>query len=409
MLHASTSVSYAVLFKKPAIFLTPDKLKKSWIGPRIEIIAQSVNGKLINISNNINDELHNDEFFKIDEKKYKNYLKQYLKTPKSPDLPLWEIINKYLKKNITQKLMKYSLEKLKKNKIYQLLVKYKLIKSKNLSIFHYKTRDNNRLKSFIDRSSNIIFLEKTKKKNYYENKKTKFKDEKYIKTSFGKLKDHPLHDTNRRIVQFKRFIKGKKIMDFGCGTGSFLYNSKFFFKKGVGIELDFNRIKHVGKKDNKIEFFRSLKKIHNFTEKFDTIFLFHVFEHLINPIETLSQLRLKLKKNGYLIIEVPHANDFLLKKLKVKSFINFTLWSEHLILHTKQSLKCFLEKAGFNKNKIFFYQRYNLSNHIGWLICNKPGGHIFFNKMFTNKEISQYNNILIKNRSTDNIYSISRL
>ena len=34
-------------------------------------------------------------------------------------------------------------------------------------------------------------------------------------------------------------------------------------------------------------------------------------------------------------------------------------------MHTKQSLKCFLEKAGFKKNKIFFYQRYNLNNHIG--------------------------------------------
>ena len=50
--------------------------------------------------------------------------------------------------------------------------------------------------------------------------------------------------------------------------------------------------------------------------------------------EILAQLKSKLKKNGTLIIEVPHANDLLLKKLKLKPYINLSLWSEHLILHT---------------------------------------------------------------------------
>ena len=63
------------------------------------------------------------------------------------------------------------LKNLKKNNIYQLLIKNKLIKNKNLSIFHSRTRDNKNLKSFIDRVTNVIFLEKTKKEIYYINKK----------------------------------------------------------------------------------------------------------------------------------------------------------------------------------------------------------------------------------------------
>ena len=128
----------------------------------------------------------------------------------------------------------------------------------------------------------------------------------------------------------------------------------------------------------------------------------------MNPIEVLTQLQSKLKKNGNLIIEVPHANNLLLKKLKIKSFINFTLWSEHLILHTKKSLKCFLKKAGFKKNRIFFYQRYNLNNNIGWMLHDKPRGHIFFKKLFNKKTNNQYGNILIKNEYTDTIFSISK-
>ena len=56
-----------------------------------------------------------------------------------------------------------SLKRLKKNEIYKLLIKSKLIKNKNLSTFHNQTRDNKKLKSYIDTTTDIIFLEKTKK------------------------------------------------------------------------------------------------------------------------------------------------------------------------------------------------------------------------------------------------------
>ena len=298
------------------------------------------------------------------------------------------------------------LKNLKKNNIYQLLIKNKLIKNKNLSIFHSRTRDNKNLKSFIDRVTNVIFLEKTKKEIYYINKKTKKNDEKYTKTYYGKFKTSSLNESQIRLNQFRNFIKNKIVLDFGCGNGDFLYKSQNILKKGIGIDLGFAGKKHSDNK--KINFLKKINQINDLDFKFDSIFLFHVFEHLVNPIEVLTQLQSKLKKNGNLIIEVPHANNLLLKKLKIKSFINFTLWSEHLVLHTNKSLKCFLEKVGFNKNKIFFYQRYNLNNNLGWLICNKPGGHIFYNKLSNKKEIDQYNAILIKNEYTDTIFSISK-
>ena len=298
------------------------------------------------------------------------------------------------------------LKNLKKNNIYQLLIKNKLIKNKNLSIFHSRTRDNKNLKSFIDRVTNVIFLEKTKKEIYYINKKTKKNDEKYTKTYYGKFKTSSLNESQRRLNQFINFIKNKIVLDFGCGNGDFLYKSQNILKKGIGIDPGFAGKKHSDNK--KINFLKKINQINDLDFKFDSIFLFHVFEHLVNPIEVLTQLQSKLKKNGNLIIEVPHANNLLLKKLAIKSFINFTLWSEHLILHTKKSLKCFLKKAGFKKNRVFFYQRYNLNNNIGWMLHDKPRGHIFFKKLFNKKTINQYNNILIKNEYTDAIFSISK-
>jgi len=300
----------------------------------------------------------------------------------------------------------FELKNLNKNNIYKILKKYKLVRLKNLSIFSHKTRDNKNLKSFIDKKTNIIFLGKTRNEYYYKNKKLPKDKEKYINTCHQKFSNNPPHDTERRINQFRKFIKNKVILDFGCGTGDFLIKSKKIFNKGIGVEINSKRIEHANIK--KINFLKNIDEIDNLNIKFDTIFLFHVFEHLIKPEEILLKLKSKLKRGGQLIIEVPHANDYLLKKLKVKSFINFTLWSEHLILHTKKSLNCFLKKAGFKINKVYFYQRYNLNNHMGWLVCDKPGGHTFFKNIFTKKENYQYSNILTKKGYTDTIFSISK-
>ena len=70
--------------------------------------------------------------------------------------------------------------------------------------------------------------------------------------------------------------------------------------------------------------------------------MFHVLEHIPYQIDTLKILKSKLKKGGKIIIEVPHAEDFLILQEELKEFKNFTFWSEHLILHTYKSLKSIL-------------------------------------------------------------------
>ena len=86
LLHQSTAFSFAVLFNKPVVFLTSNKLRDSWIGPRIDNFAKSVNGQIINMDNDLNKPLDFQNLLKIDKSKYKNYLDQYLKVPNSPDI-----------------------------------------------------------------------------------------------------------------------------------------------------------------------------------------------------------------------------------------------------------------------------------------------------------------------------------
>lgn len=98
--------------------------------------------------------------------------------------------------------------------------------------------------------------------------------------------------------------------------------------------------------------FKVSNSINNIDTDFDIITMFHVFEHIITLLSFLKSLHNKLKPRGKIIIEIPHPNDALLKSFDLYSSKAFTLWSEHLILHTHKSLQPYSEKAGFKNIKV---------------------------------------------------------
>ena len=89
-------------------------------------------------------------------------------------------------------------------------------------------------------------------------------------------------------------------------------------------------------------------------------------------------------------------------------FKTFTFWSEHLVLHTEQSLRKILTTAGFKNIKINYFQRYGFTNHLGWYLRKKPGGHDYFNK-YENKILDiNYKRFLEKNKQADTLIAIAK-
>ncbi len=258
------------------------------------------------------------------------------------------------------------------NPVYKDLIKLKLIKSKNLRVISNNTR-NKRIKVIQDTREKIIFLQKyVTNKNYYRQSKNNIIKNKntVVVINKKKLKLSGLDDNERRYKQFKKLLNNKYVLDYGCGSGNFLKKIKNT-KHIHGVEISENHIKHFLKsKQLKIK-----ENIFDFKNKFDVVCLFHVLEHLPNQIKSLKEIKSKMKKKGKIIIEVPHANDILFSIIKNNSFKRFTFWEQHLILHTKKSLKKILTSSGFKNIKIKFFQRYGLDNHLGWIINGKPGGH----------------------------------
>jgi 2-polyprenyl-3-methyl-5-hydroxy-6-metoxy-1,4-benzoquinol methylase len=289
------------------------------------------------------------------------------------------------------------------NPIYYELLRLNLIKKKNLSIISHTCRDRN-IKVIQDLKTKIIFLEKnTKDDNYYSSLKKLFSQSKtqlknkIIVTTY-------IDDVKRRLnlikLKKKNFLK---VLDFGCGWGDFFLNfkKKHYLKKIklFGCEIR-SECKNYIKKE--YPFVELVRLDNNQCIKFDVITAFHVLEHFPEQLSTVKYLKTFLKKNGKLIIEVPHARDFLTENELIPDFKKFTFWSQHLILHTEHSLTKIFKSAGFKNIKIIYEQRYNFDNHNNWLTNKKPGGHNLMTKL--NFEINKhYIDFLKKIRKTDTI------
>jgi 2-polyprenyl-3-methyl-5-hydroxy-6-metoxy-1,4-benzoquinol methylase len=270
--------------------------------------------------------------------------------------------------------------------IKKTLIELGLISENNLKVFAKKTRDDENCLVQIDVKEKIIFIDRKANESHYINPIYRDELNKIYGVNFRDYEDK--NDTLRRVATLRQFYQDKSVVDFGCGNASFLLAIKDSAHKISAIELEASAINKLSSLN--IPCYNSLEEIKS---EFDLITFFHSFEHLSNPLKILKTAYKKLKKNGegFIILEVPHAKDFLIDRMKNQFFIESTLWSQHLILHTKRSLESFLLDAGFKNIYIKGIQRFGLSNHLNWLKNNQPGGHKQeFSFIFTEKLEVEY-------------------
>jgi SAM-dependent methyltransferase len=210
-------------------------------------------------------------------------------------------------------------------------------------------------------------------------------------------------DDSRRKNQFLSLISNKKWMDVGTGAGGVLDLLDPYADQVVAVEPQ-QRALEALKKEN-YDAYSDIADVP--FDDLDVVTLFHVFEHLTDPLDLLKTAYGKLKTGGKIIVEVPHANDFLFSFLDLEEFKKFTFWSEHLVLHNRTSLGAFLNMAGFKNTVINGFQRYNLANHLHWLKEKGPSGHIKWSMLASDQLDSAYSNMLEKADMTDTLIAIA--
>lgn len=291
-----------------------------------------------------------------------------------------------------------------KNTIFNSLKSHGLTSLESRKLLSESTRDSKNISVWQDDNSGVIYID-----DFYVG------DDTYIEGTYREdgseisVAGAPNYerdiDAERRLSSNLKFISGKRVLDFGCGAGDFLKLARDKCASVCGVELQQDYADVLNKQG--ITCHNSLDKIDD--NSIDVCVSFHVLEHLPDPISTLSLLNQKIAKGGYLIMEVPHARDFLLSGLKNLEFQKFTLWSQHLILHTRESLIRFLSSAGFDEIRVDGVQRYPLSNHLGWLSNGEPGGHKSQIAMIDSEALNKsYADSLARLDSNDTLVAIAK-
>jgi SAM-dependent methyltransferase len=176
----------------------------------------------------------------------------------------------------------------------------------------------------------------------------------------------------KKTIVFLNPLKGK-LLDVGCGAGTFMYWARKNGWDVSGIDFDRNAIrtgKEVFKLDNieDTDLGGYLKKYPS--SDFNLVTFFDVFEHIDNHNEFLSQIKSSLVPGGYIALSTPYRRG-------ARWLQSNDLPPRHLSRWDRSTITDYLDRRGF---KVVYVRR--LSEGIGFMVTKlrrKYGKYVSLN------------------------------
>jgi SAM-dependent methyltransferase len=133
------------------------------------------------------------------------------------------------------------------------------------------------------------------------------------------VKNYFFYEHLARYRLAKTYMRsGYRLLDAGCGDGYGAFYLSSFVNKVMAIDVSDETITLAGMKYRAANLeFKAVDPEHwPFSEEFDVVTCFEVFEHVDKPESLLREINRSLKKDGLLIISTPNRNVFG-EKLKI--------------------------------------------------------------------------------------------
>jgi len=192
----------------------------------------------------------------------------------------------------------------------------------------------------------------------HKNKNTSNKDRIYffIQNLMFRFKRHLI----------KRYSNGVKLLDYGSGVGNF---SKFMTDNGFNVlAIEPDKRAMITSISKSVVTVSHLKMLSD-KERFNTITLWHVLEHIPDAQKIITELKLHLDKKGIMFIAVPNLNSH--DCLYYKSNWAALDVPRHVWHFTSSGIQILMQKAGFELVKRHplwfdaFYIAYLSEQHLG--------------------------------------------
>jgi len=205
----------------------------------------------------------------------------------------------------------------------------------------------------------------------------------YSVDSYSRRADQRTEFYRRRLQAIGRERRAKgKFLEIGCATGSFLRLAQEAGWSVTGTEVSKPFQDHAVKRLGlDVRCASTLAACGFSSGEFDVVYSAHVFEHLLDPMATLVEVRRIIKPSGLLVLEVPYQFHSLRDRLR-RHLIALTgrtgqgrfyspVFSavHHVYFFSPRTLSAMVNKAGFSVLRVRTYEK-----HHGQVIGDAPLG-----------------------------------
>ncbi len=175
-------------------------------------------------------------------------------------------------------------------------------------------------------------------------------DESYLKEEMGRRM--AAHLLLKKIKKFK--LQGNKLLDIGCSIGFFLDEARKMGWNVSGVEISKWAVKYAKEKLSLTVHHASLEDAKLPDNHFDVVIMQDTIEHLLNPRETLLEIKRILKPGGIVYVNTPNIDSFVSRILQAKWWgIN----QFHLYYFSNCTLGKLLANTGFHDFQFISHER----------------------------------------------------